>query len=37
MGGIVYDLIETRVEAERICTLLNRGVPAEWDILQKYL
>ena len=30
-GGIEYDLLESRTEADEICEVLNSGIGPEWD------
>lgn len=36
-GGIVYDLLETKGEAKRICDVLNMGIGPEWESVEKAL
>jgi len=36
-GGIEYDLLESRAEADEICEVLNEGVGPEWDAVEKAL
>jgi hypothetical protein len=36
-GGILYDLLETRKEAEAIRDALNSGCPEDWDSVSKKL
>lgn len=36
-GGTEYDLIETRLDATAICSILNRGVGPEWDKVEPLL
>lgn len=36
-NGIVYDLLETRQEADEICAVLNLGIGPDWDAVEKYL
>lgn len=36
-GGIEYDLLESRTEAEEICEVLNDGIGPEWDAVEKAL
>lgn len=36
-GAIVYDLLETRREAEEICDVLNSGIGPEWDAVSAEL
>lgn len=35
-GGVEYDHLESKTEAEEICEALNLGVGPEWDKLQEY-
>lgn len=36
-GGIEYDLLETKQEADEICEVLNRGIGPEWDEVEAAL
>lgn len=36
-GGVVYDGIESKREADDICLLLNRGVGPAWDEIKPEL
>lgn len=36
-GGIEYDLIDTKQEADEICEVLNRGIGPEWDAVEAEL
>lgn len=36
-GGIVYDLIDSKTEAEAICKILNKGIGPEWDVVEPEL
>lgn len=36
-GGIEYDLLETRQEADEICEVLNQGIGPEWDEVEAAL
>lgn len=36
-GGIEYDLIDRKEDAEEICEILNRGIGPEWDLVESEL
>lgn len=35
-GGVEYDHLDTRSQAEEICEALNAGVGPEWDAVERY-
>jgi hypothetical protein len=36
-GIIEYDLVDSRVEADTICAILNEGIGPEWDLVEPEL